>query len=246
MKLQAIRQARQLARDARLMRIPRRFARDATNNNPNSPNRLSRTDQNRQFGWIAPVLSSLGTTSRWVVSLNPDNQIEIGGAYPLEGVWDDPNMLYNACAIAVQGNTTKVQLAATYATAAVTLNLGSAGTTNAFGAYIKIMNSPLNSKFGTYELQIQNGATVLGYFTVITHSMPIELIVLSIANNVGKANVVANTGIQIVAPYSVTVGAIGNLNANNLLVTDTIYAETLNMRDIGDIVRAIGRGAILV
>lgn len=240
--MNAIKMARRLARDA-AFKAPRYSARDGAN--PKSPNVLTRTQQQRQFGWLAPVMSAMGTTSRWAMSLNPDNQIVVGNGQPLEGIFTSPNALYNAAALAVQGQSGKTQASSQWAGATNTLTL-TANTAAAFGAFVRISDTINNFKFGTYEIQLMNGATQLSYITVVVTSLPVEVVILAISNNVGRANVIDDPAPAVQFPYSAVAGAIGNINAGSMNAGNALYAETLNMRDIGNIVGAIGQGAILL
>jgi hypothetical protein len=237
--------ARRIARDARSFKAPRMSARDGAN--PNSPNVLSRTQQQRQFGWIAPVLSAMGTTSRWAMSLNPDNQIVVDNNAPLEGVFETAEALYNAAALAVQGASGKTKASASWPVAPATQTLTlTANTTAAFGVYVRISDTVNNFKFGSYEIQLLSTGVVTGYVTMVVTSLPAELIILSISNNVGRAAVVPNLSPSVVFPYSAVSGATGNVNAGSMNAGNALYAETLNMRDIGNIVGAIQQGVILL
>jgi hypothetical protein len=231
---------RRLARDGARMR-------DAAPGQRNGVNRITPRAQLSQFGWIGPALSQMGNTSRWAVSMNPDNEIVAANGYPLETLATTPTALLNACYIACQGQAGK-----TYATiaqpgtpAAATLTL-TANTANAFGARVRISNAITAYKYATYEIQFATGTTVLSYILVQVVSLPCDIIILGISNNAGKANVIGNTAPAVIFPFSATAGAIGNLNYGSMAAGDVLYAETLNMRDIGNIVDAEQNGAILI
>lgn len=212
-----------------------------------SANRISPTESLTQFGWIGPALSVMGNTARWAYSLNPDNDVIAATGYPLETLATSPGSLVNQCEIAVAGDSGKTYSASAWPTtpAAVTLTL-TANTARAFGAFVRISNSTTNFKYGTYEIQLATGTTVLSYVLVQVVSLPIELVILAISNNAGKATIIADTAPAIIFPYSVTAGAPGNVNAGSFVSGDVLYAETLNMRDIGNIVDAVDNGAILI
>lgn len=229
-----------------IMRDRRKMMRDANPAAANqSGNRLGPAASLRAFGWIGPALSVMGNTARWAYSLNPDNDIVAAPTYPLESMATTPAALLNACAIAVAGASGKTAASGVWATAALTLTL-TANTTNAFGAFVRISNSTTNFKYGTYEIQFAIGATVISSVWVQVTSLPCEVVILGINNNAGKGTIVGNATPTVIFPYSATAGAIGNLNAGALTTSDVLYAETLNMRDIGNIVNAVGQGAILL
>lgn len=237
---------RDVAPNRRWMRDKRR--RDVTPSTTASPNAITPSQAMTQFGWIGPVISAMGDTARWAVSLNPDNMVVSGQGYPLETLATSPGALLNACEIACQGAAGKTATAGVWAAATLDLAL-TANTSNAFGAYIRISNSITSFKFATYELMFATGATVasaISYVWVNVTTLPCEIVILGINNAAGKATIVPNTTPNVVVPYSAVAGAIGNINAGSFAAGDVIYAETLNMRDIGNIVDAVEGGAILL
>jgi len=200
-----------------------------------------------QFGWIGAAIGTMGNTSRWACSLNPDNEVIAAQTYPLEGLFTTPAALLNAANIACAGSSGKTIATAQWpaVAAATTLTL-TANTSVAFGARVKISNSVTNFKFGTYEIQLATGATVLSYVFVQVTSLPVDIVILAINNNAGKATVVGDSAPAVIFPYSAVAGAIGNSNAGSMVAGDFLYAETLNMRDIGNIYDAVQHGAILL
>jgi len=238
---------RTIMRDGvRPFRGPRSVMRDVAPRGP-SNNVLGPASALTQFGWIGPAMATLGNSARWAISLNPDNEVIAGPGYPLETQAQTPGAIVNAAVIAVAGASGKTITTSTWPAvpAATTLDL-SANTTLAFGARVKISNSTTNFKFGSYELIFATGVTALSYVIVEVTSLPVDVVILAINNNAGKATIVGAVSPAVIFPYSAVPGAIGNINAGALVTGDFLYAETLNMRDIGNIYDALQAGAILI
>jgi len=213
-----------------------------------SHNRITPAQSLRQFGWLAPALSNMAGQGRWAYSLNPDNDVIAGTGMPLEGMSTTPNALVNACEIAVAGASGKNfgSFAWPASPAAGTITLTTNLNATLFGVLVRISNSTNLFKFGTYEIQLENNGVVTGYVLIQAATLPVEVVILSINNNAGKGVVVPNPTPSVVIPYSATPGAIGNLNAGSFGTGDVIYAESLNMRDLGNIANAVDNGAILL
>lgn len=234
----ALSNPRTLMRDRRM--------RDANQAPPTrSGNQIGPAQSLRAFGWIGPALSVMGNTARWAYSLNPDNDIVAANTYPLESMATTPASLLNACAIAVAGASTKTAASAAWSATPAAISLA-LGTASVFGAFVRISNSTQSFKYGTYEIQLTNNGAVLSYVYVQVASLPCEVVILAINNNAGKATIIGDPTPTVVFPYSTTSGAIGNLNAGAFGTGDVVYAETLNMRDIGNVVDAVDQGAILL
>jgi hypothetical protein len=237
-------------RDARIGNITRRdngrMRRDVVAGAPTRSNNILTEQQLlAQFGWIGPAMAIMGSSQRWACSLNPDNEVIAAQSYPLETMAQTPAALLNQANIACAGSAGKTLTSGVWATAALSLPL-TANTTTAFGARVRISNAPTVLKFGMYEIQFAITATVISYILVQVVSLPIDIVILGINNNAGKATIVPNTAPNVIIPYSATPGAIGNMNAGSLNAGDVITAETLNMRDIGNIWGAIEEGAIVI
>jgi hypothetical protein len=175
------------------------------------------------FGWIATVLATLVQQGRFCLSLDPENQVIPTSTQPLTLGYNDPSVLLQACLLAVQGDGTKNFAQALWAGADLTV---APATARVFGLRIRISNSVLNFKFGAYQMNFLDNATVRSTVLVQVRKLPVDLIILSISNTAGMATVVPTTlpGIQFL------------LASNPALVNgDVIYAETLNQRDIGNI-----------
>lgn len=228
-------------------RVPGRSMRDATPLTSPS-NSIGQQQSLTQFGWIGPAIGTLGNTSRWSCSLNPDNEIVAAQGYPLATLATTPAALLNAAMIAVAGSAGKTATSAVWdvaTPAAVSLDL-TINTTIAFGARVKISNSINDFTFATYEIQLAQDTTVLSYIWVEVTSLPVDIIILAINFNAGQATIVGDSSPHVIFPYSTTPGDIGNLNAASFQAADVLYAETLNMRDIGNIYDAVQSGAIIL
>lgn len=240
-------QPRVRARFARDMN--RRVARDITPNVA-SQNTLPPSNPLSSFGWMGTAIGAMGNMANWAYSMNPDNTVIVGGSLPLETLATTPAALLNACYIAAQGQAGKTFIAAAWATAELDLAL-TANSAAVFGARIRVTNSVTTFKFSTYELILSPNSTLAGgsnysYVLVEAVSLPVDVILLSISNAAGKATIVTNATPYVIVPYSATAGAIGNVNKGALAAGDVIYAESLNMRDIGNILAAAGSGALTI
>lgn len=243
---------RSLMRDSKIGRIIRRdrpsMRRDVVaNSQQTSKNQLTTSQLMQQFGWIGPAMAIMGSSQRWACSLNEDNEIIAAQGFPLETQAETPAALVNAAYIACQGSAGKTFASGSLPGTPATFDLAlTANTTVAFGARVRISNAPTVLKFGMYEIQFAIGSNVVSYIIVQAVSLPIDVVILSINNNAGKATLVPNPTPTVIIPYSATAGAVGNLNAGSLTATDVVTAETLNMRDIGNIWSAVENGAIII
>jgi hypothetical protein len=178
-------------------------------------------------GWMGPALSAMGAARRWVMSMDPENQLIVAQGQPLLLAHDSPASLTNACALAVQGDGTKnIQEVAWPAVPADTTLTLTAGI-KVFGVFVRISNSVLNFKFGTYNFRLLNGATVSGDVFVRVKKLPVEIVMLAITNVSGLASVTTNAAASVLFPLATN---------PSLLTPDVLYCETLNMRDMGDVI----------
>jgi hypothetical protein len=176
-------------------------------------------------GWLAPVIDRLARDRRWALSLNKNNQLVVSDGYPLELMAASPSDIVSNARIATAGQTKKVQAQAVWPAVAADTSLTLTGTT-VFGVRIRITNSIQNFKFGTYNVQVLNGATIIADFNVQANQLPVDIIVLTISSGNGKASIVGVTN-PIVKFLAAT---------NPALVSgDVLYAESLNARDLGDL-----------
>jgi hypothetical protein len=183
-----------------------------------------------KFGWMAPLFSKMGQTRRWAWSLNPANQIIITGtatiSQPLLMIHSSGAEVLNAARLAVQGKSEKIISQAAWAAADLSLTL--TGTT-VFGVRVRISNSVLNFKYGAVNVRLLDAAILRGEVWVQVNQLPMDIIMFAITPANGLASIV-----PIVNPI------VTLLFANNaaLVTGDIAYAESLNMRDIGDIPNA--------
>jgi len=178
------------------------------------------------FGWLGPVLTRLSNERRWVLPQIEDNQVIIAQGYPLQMVQNTPESLLDAVRINALGSSVK-SIATGFMPSGggnLTLDLG---TDRSFGVRIKITDSPLNFSFGYYKVDVQDGSTVLGSFYVTAAKVPVDLVVLGIANNGGQA-----TPLTIANPKVTVYGATAGFATST---TTFIGVESLNQRDLGDV-----------
>jgi hypothetical protein len=141
-----------------------------------------------------------------------------------------------------------------------------AAATQVFGVRVRISNALTAYKFASYEIVLTSAVTVaagnttyiagnvLGYVIVQVASLPVDIIILSITNTAGKATVVGTPTPFVVMPFTPAGTALasanpfgaGYINQGGFVVGDVVYAETLNMRDIGNIETAVSSGAIKI
>jgi hypothetical protein len=121
-----------------------------------------------------------------------------------------------------------------------------------FGVRVRISNALTTFKFATYELMLCTAATTasaMSYILVQVASLPVDVIILAITNTAGQATIIPNTTPYVVVPFAnpaTSPGVAGNINWGSFAVGDVVYAETLNMRDIGSIEAAVASGAIVI
>jgi len=178
-------------------------------------------------GWLAPAITFLANNRRFAMSMSEDNAVVLPSSQPMILAAGTPAELARQCALAVQGQGVKTSATVVVASPVVDVTLSLAGTTT-FGALVRITNSYLNFKFGRYEIQLLNNGVVQSIIQVKIMRVPADFLILSINNNNGLASVVPNavTQVKFVA-------------ANNpclVPASDVVDAESLNMKDLGDIV----------
>lgn len=228
------------------------------------------------FGWMGQAIGDMGNSAAWADSLNLDNELIIPSGFPLEAMATSPAALLNACLIACAGNGVKNYAALSVAagTAAIGGPGGTLATnggqsialqgtaTQVFGARVRISNALTSFKFASYEIMLTSAATVtagnttwatssvLGYVIVQVASLPVDVIILAITNTAGKATVIGTATPFVVLPFAINASAnpygSGLINQGGFVTGDVVYAETLNMRDIGNIEAAAASGAILI
>lgn len=196
-------------------------------------NRIGQKAPQYKFGWLGRAITQMGNTKRWAVAKHPDNQILVGSGaaasnQPLLTIYNSPDAYLNAARVAVQGDATKIVQQALWAAANLQLTLTGA---KVFAVRVRITNSELNFKFATYNIRVLDGANLRAQVLVHSGVIPVDLIISAISPGVGQASIVP-----------ITNPIVEFLLADNpgLVTGDAIMAESLNMRDIGDIT---GEGA---
>lgn len=189
-------------------------------------NRLGAPINDSEFGWIGRALTKMGNTRRHVLSLNEDCGVIISQTYPLQLLTETPGALYNACVLATQGAGEKTIDREIWSAGNLDLTLG---TRRVFGVHIRITDSDLAFKRGTYTVQLLDNATVLSEAVFTPIRGVVDAIMLAIGNTGGMASVpgAAQPIVKIIAAGS------------DLVTTSTAcFAETLNMRDLGVVANA--------
>jgi len=196
-----------------------------------TPNEVGAPSPDAQFGYMGPVLTAMANSRRWAVVSRSENSVIINQNYPLQLLQQTPLELLNAAKIAAQGSAVKATAQAVMpaAGADLTLNLGSV---KSFGVMVRITDSPLNFKFGTYTIQLLDGATILGTVYVTGAKLPVEIYLLGISNAGGQA-----TAASIQNPQVKVLGSASATDPSATVSSSTyVFAQTLNMRDIGSVV----------
>jgi len=177
------------------------------------------------FGYLGPVLTKMANTRRWAVPTSANNSIVINQDYPLQLLQSTPGEVLAAARIAAQGSSVKAYVNAIMPAAGsdLTINLGNV---RSFGVRVRITDSVLSFKYGTYTVQIREGSTVLGEVVIIANEVPAEIILMGISNAGGQANVTTIANPQVVV--------FGSAAGSSTVTASTqVWAETLNLRDVG-------------
>jgi len=173
-------------------------------------------------GWMAAVLTQMANKRTWALAVSKATEIVITQGFPLYIMAARGADLIAQCKTAAQGSATKA-ISPTLAPnplADITINLGNV---KSYGVRVKIADSLTGFKFGTYNVQLLDGATVLGDVFVRAASNVADFVMLGISNAGGQASIIsiANPQVKII-------------NANSsLVIGNSITAETLNERDLG-------------
>lgn len=194
--------------------------------NYKNKNALGNSVDAASVGWLGPVLTKMANERRYVVPQLDDNQVIITQGFPLQLLSTTPADLLDAVRINALGSAAKGIVTANMTTSAdSTINLGDI---RSFGVRVKISDSALNFRYGYYRIQLRDGAsTVIADAYVSATKVPVDVIILGIANNGGQA-----TPLTIANPQVVITGSA---NGSAVTVTTFVAAETLNQRDLGEI-----------
>jgi len=185
--------------------------------------KVSTTQSGANGGWLSQAFNVMGANRLHCLSLVHGNELTVQQLYPLRTVYPNKQALVTACRIAVAGEARKdSQTQVTPAGPADNvLNL----LYKSFGARIKVSDSLTNLKFGSFDIKIGDGATVLSEVFVDVAVLPVRIVMLGIAINRGQATV-----IPIAAPRITVVAA-----SSSTAVTVYLTAETLNEADLGGV-----------
>lgn len=192
----------------------------------NDNNMLGKADaRSASFGYLAPVFTKLANTKRWAVPTSDNNTIVVNQSYPLQLLQSTPYELLTAARIAAQGSAVKAYETALMPAAGADLTID-LGSVRSFGVRVRITDSVLAFKYGTYTVQLLDNTTVMGEVVVIANELPAEVIILGISNAGGQATCTTIQNPQI--------KVIGSANGSSTVTQSTsVWAETLNLRDVG-------------
>jgi len=188
----------------------------------NTNNRIGASLDSASVGWLGPVLTRMANDRRYVVPQLDDNQVIITQGYPLQLLSTTPSDLLDAVRINTLGSAAKGIQTATMTSADSTLDCGQI---RSFGVRVKISDSPLNFRFGYYNVVLKDGATTLASIYLSASKVPLDFVMLGIANNGGQA-----TPLTIANPVVVIQGST---NGSATTTTTFVAVETLNQRDLG-------------
>jgi len=174
------------------------------------------------IGWMATVLAEMGRKRCWALPVSGKTDIVITQGQPLYLAQTQPSQVIRQCQIAAQGSASKgIGTALAPAVLAdFTINLG---TIKSFGVRVKIADSLNGFKYGVYNIQLLDGATVIGDVFIRPATNVADVVILGISNNGGQASIIpiANPQVKLV-------------NANSSMASgNSVTAETLNERDLG-------------
>lgn len=187
------------------------------------------TAQQPTMGWLKNTLNAMAKNKRWAASLVNGNVLFVAQSYPLILATAGYSDLLGAAKIACAGNGIKAYANGTHAgNADLDLALSSPSS-RVFGVKVRLSDSPLNFKYGSYRIQVGTGTgqsfAAQSEVVVQATKLPAEVVILTVSNTGGQATVIGTDNPTVRIPYA------------NSAVASTLacWAETLNMRDIGDI-----------
>lgn len=194
-----------------------------------NPNIIGSAAATSSFGYLGPCLTRMANDRRWALPQLDENSVVVNQAYPLQLLQQTPLELLNAVRINAQGSSVKAyeQITMPAGGADATVNLGNV---RCFGVRVRITDSPLQFKFGAYILTLRDGTTPIGEVAFLANKVPAEIIMLGISNAGGQATAATIANPQIVIT--------GETNGSATTDTTVVWAETLNLRDLGTVARA--------
>lgn len=190
-----------------------------------TPGRLDRSR-----GWLGKVIEEAVATGRWAFTMNKYNDLFIDPNFPLTVMYNTEQALLNAMTTAVQGEATKAFTQAVYPAAGADLTLTLTPAVKVFGVMVRITDAPTSFKYGYYPIELRDNATVRGRVWVQANKIPVEVLILNIANNNGVGTIVPNSVPIVFLPGS------ANVTYPSASVSSSTFgaAEGLNERDLGD------------
>jgi len=199
----------------------------AYDNRSRAQNALGAAQNSASLGYLGPVITRLANDRRWVLPQTDDNQVIVNQSYPLQLLHSTPRDLLEALRINALGSSVKAYVGDTMPAAGADLTL-TLGSVRSFGVRVRITDSPLNFKFGQYYITLKDNATTIAEVALLAAKVPADIIILGIANNGGQAS--AATIAQPVVVISGSANGSATVSSST-----TVFAETLNLRDLGEI-----------
>lgn len=183
------------------------------------------------IGWMQNIILNAAEARAIAYPISSRTEIIVAQGFPIYLTASSGQQLIAACKIAAQGSGNKAVATALMANPPVdtTLDLSSI---NSFGVRVKIADSLNNFKYGVYDVQLLDNATVLSEIFVRAATNVIDFVMFGISNVGSQASIK-----PIVVPKVKIIAATSSLAAGN-----SFTAETLNERDLG---LSIGPGAPL-
>lgn len=187
--------------------------------------------QRAPWGWLNEALQELGEKQRWVWAPTTGNRVTvIGTSMPLFTTWTDPFELLQQARLAISGIGSKVIKQTKWPTPAADTTLDLSAT-KAFGVRVRITNNQTTFKYGAYQIELLDNATTISTVLLEGIKAPAEVIIMNTSNVAGKASIIRNDQPKV--------KFVAADNPSLVADSDILIAETLNMRDIGDLVQKL-------
>lgn len=174
------------------------------------------------IGWMQNIILSAAEARAIAYPISSRTEIIVAQGYPIYLTASSGNQIIAACKIAAQGSGNKAVATALMASPPVDTTLDLT-TIQSFGVRVKIADSLNNFKYGIYDVQLLDGATVLSEVFVRAATNVVDFIMFGISNIGSQASIkpIAHPEVKVLAASS------------SLAAGNSFTAETLNERDLG-------------
>lgn len=171
------------------------------------------------LGWMGRSIVEMAQNRSWVTSIGEGCDVFPTQGYPRFSMHATPLDYLSQAKLVVQGEGRKDFVQATAdGTNATVINL----TRRSTGVRIKISDSAINFRNGTFDITLGDAAVALGQVFLKANRPSVEIVMLGISNTGGQASILG------IATPRVTVANSGSTPSTTL-----ISAETINMYDLG-------------